>query len=465
MQRYAPEPDGLAAWDAVETAERIRAGDVHPREVVEAAVRRAEDAGALGAVVTETFDSAVEAAGRIDGPLAGVPTFVKDLANLAGVRTGFGTGAITGFVPTASDPFIDVAIGTGLVSLGKSSAPEFGLTATTEPVGVEPTRNPWDPDRSVGGSSGGSAALVAAGVVPIATASDGGGSIRIPAAATGTVGLKPSRGRFPSLQGDRLPINILASGVITRTVRDQVAFYAAAEAQMRSRRLPEVGGVDPLERPLRLALVTANPICDPSPEVAEAIGRTVGRLEDLGHTVVEVDGLAEDRFVDEFLDYWAYLAFLIRWTSKVTIGRRFDGRRLEPWTLGLARRFARRSATFPGTLRSLRAYEGEYEARLKGFDAVMTPVTATPPPPIGYLAPDLPFDEHLARVTNFVPYTPPWNVSGAPAISLPLEHTRAGVPIGIQFGARLGQESLLLAIGLQLEESMGGFRRLGADAA
>jgi amidase len=460
VKRFAPIIDDHASWDATETANRIRSGEVSALEVVEAAVRRAEAAGALAAIVTATYDQARSAAGRIGGPFAGVPMFVKDLANLAGVRTGFGTRAITDFVPTESDPFIELVMGTGLVSLGKSSAPEFGLTGTTEPLGAEPTRNPWDLDRSVGGSSGGSAALVAAGIVPIATASDGGGSIRIPAAATGTVGLKPSRGRFPDPLGDALPLNILTSGVVTRTVRDQVAFYAAIEPSVRSPRLPAIGPVEPLERPLRVALSVDNPVCAPHPDVRAAFDRTAHLLERLGHAVEPIPPLAEDRFVDEFLDYWGYLAFLIRWTSKFTIDRRFDGRLLEPWTRSLARRFARRLPRFGRTLRSLRAFESLYEERLQGFDVVMTPVTATPPPPIGHLAPDQPFDVHLARVSEFVPYTPAWNVSGAPAIALPLEWSDDGLPIGIHFGARLGEEALLLSLGLQLEAAVGGFRRL-----
>ncbi|MEX1287214.1 MAG: amidase [Acidimicrobiia bacterium] len=448
---FTPVDDELAHWDATETAIRIAAGDVSAAEVMEAAVDRARAAAPLAAVVTETYEQAVAAAGLIEGPFSGVPTFVKDLANLAGVRTGFGTRALEDYIPTESDPFVDLLIGTGLVSLGKSAAPEFGLTATTEPLDAPPTRNPWDLDRSVGGSSGGAAALVAARVVPIASASDGGGSIRIPAAATGVIGLKPSRGRFPSPQGDSLPVNILTSGVLTRTIRDQVRFYAAAEAQLRTRRLPPVGEVTPMDRPLRIGLATENPVTQPDADVVTVVEDTARLLESLGHTVERVPLIADETFVDDFLTYWAYLAFMLRWTSKAVIDRSFDGRRMEPWTQGLVGLFARRAHRFRGIIASLRAFESAYADMMRTIDVVLTPVTATTAPPIGHLAGDLPFEEHRDRVTRFVPYPAAWNVAGAPALSLPMGHGDDGLPVGVQLGGRLGEESTLLSLGLQVE--------------
>ena len=187
-----------AAWDAVETAARIRKKEVSATEVVGAAFARAEEARPLGAIVELTYERARANAGapRSEAALAGVPTFVKDLAQMRGVPTGWGSAASSAYVSRRTDPFVKHFEETGVVTLGKSACPELGLTATTEPLGRPPCRNPWDPSRSSGGSSGGAATLVAAGVVPMAHGSDGGGSIRIPAACCGLVGLKPSRFRL-----------------------------------------------------------------------------------------------------------------------------------------------------------------------------------------------------------------------------------------------------------------------------
>jgi amidase len=208
----------LGAWDAVETAARVRAKDVSAAEVIEAAITRAQEAAPLRAVVAEQYERALQRAQQQGpGPLAGVPTFVKDLAHLEGVPTGWGSAAAGSYVSRRSDRFVRHFEDTGVVYLGKSAAPELGLTATTEPLGREPCRNPWDPAYSSGGSSGGAACLVAAGVVPIAHASDGGGSIRIPASVCGLVGLKPSRFRMDMEGSQLLPINIATDGVISRS--------------------------------------------------------------------------------------------------------------------------------------------------------------------------------------------------------------------------------------------------------
>lgn len=173
MTSWSAPADEMSTWDAMETVRRIRSGDVNRREVVAAAIERAEAAAPLNAVITPIYERAVASVATSQGPLAGVPSFVKDLSNLSGVRTSFGSRALTNYVPDSNDAFVDVFLGTGLVALGKSSAAEFGLTGTTEPLANGPTRNPWDLDRSVGGSSGGSAALVAARVVPVASGDDG----------------------------------------------------------------------------------------------------------------------------------------------------------------------------------------------------------------------------------------------------------------------------------------------------
>ena len=206
----------LGAMDAVETARNIANKNIKAVEAVEAAIARAEKVNPeINAIVTKTYDRAREAAAAgVEGALAGVPTFIKDLNDVVGVATGFGSNAFKAHVATSQFPFIDDLLETGVISIGKSSTPEFGLTATTEPASSGITRNPWNVNHSSGGSSGGAAALVAAGVVPIAHASDGGGSIRIPASCCGTVGLKPTNDRYrPARDESRIPVRISVQGM------------------------------------------------------------------------------------------------------------------------------------------------------------------------------------------------------------------------------------------------------------
>ena len=232
----------LAELDAVETATRIRNGELIAVEAVDAAIARARRINPkINAIATKTFKAAHKLAGTTTGPLAGVPTFIKDLDDVTGVASGFGSRAFPGYKGKTQTPLIDAILNTGVVSLGKSTTPEFGLTATTEPVSTGVTRNPWNTDYSTGGSSGGAAALVASGVVPIAHASDGGGSIRIPANCCGNVGLKVSRGRNPPARPE-LEISIAVHGVQSRTVRDTAAMIAAIEQPA------EISGLPPVAR-------------------------------------------------------------------------------------------------------------------------------------------------------------------------------------------------------------------------
>ena len=220
----------LAALDGVETASRIKSGELSAEDAVAAAIDRAERINPeINAIVQKTFRRARKEAGAATGPWAGVPTFIKDLDDVTGVGTAFGSRAFPGYRGKEQVPLINEFLGLGVVSLGKSTTPEFGLSATTEPLSSGKTRNPWNTDHSTGGSSGGAAALVASGVVPIAHASDGGGSIRIPASCCGNVGLKVSRGRNPTARPDDVvgPIRLSVHGAQTRTVRDTAAIAAA----------------------------------------------------------------------------------------------------------------------------------------------------------------------------------------------------------------------------------------------
>lgn len=336
--------DALGDLDAVALADAIRSGRVGRADVVEAAIARAEAVNpALNALAYAAFDVARDAAAMGTGQEAffsGVPTFIKDNVDVAGQPSMHGTDAWEPYAAVADSEITRVVLGTGLVSLGKTQLSEFGFSAVAEHPRLGPVRNPWNTDYTAGASSSGSGALVAAGVVPIAHANDGGGSIRIPAACNGLVGLKPSRGRLPlEPEYRRLPVGIVANGVLTRTVRDTAAFYREAERLWRNHQLPPVGDVtSPVKQRLRIAVVTRSVLREASPEVRQLTLKLAGLLEELGHRVEHVDHPpAPASFVDDFVLYWGFLALAQVRSGRRTFGRTFDPTRLDELTLGLAR--------------------------------------------------------------------------------------------------------------------------------
>ncbi len=451
------DPWELAQWDAVETRSHLERKDVTTAEVVEAAIARARELQWLNAIVTPTFEQALAGAGAAKGPFAGVPFFLKDLVRSKGVRTAWGTAATGDYIATVDDPSVKAFNALGLVSLGKSATPELGLTATTEPLAFGPCHNPWARGHSTGGSSGGAAALVASGVVPIAHASDGGGSIRIPAACCGLVGLKPTRGRFDMEGSNMLPVNVAVHGVVSRTVRDSVEFWKALETVLPSKRFPAVGAAAP--RPakrLRIGMFLGLPVeVTVDPEVRAATQEAARLLEQLGHRVEEIPCPASREVLDDFVSLWAYISWVQPRASRFVIGRPMDLEKLEPLTRDFAARFlSRKWATFT-ELKRLRGWTRGYTeacARL-GFDAFLSPTLASLPPPHGYLKPDLPFDTQIERLTGFCPFTGLFNTAGAPAISLPLARAGNGMPIGVQLAAPHGADALLLELGAELEEA------------
>ncbi len=448
----------LAEWDGVETAARIKSGAVSAQEVVDAAIERARRIDRqLNAIVTKTFRKASEGAQFASGPWAGVPTFVKDLDDVTDVGTGFGSRAIPGYKGKEQTPLIDAFLGMGVVSLGKSATPEFGLSATTEPISSGKTRNPWSTDYSTGGSSGGAAALVASGVVPIAHASDGGGSIRIPASCCGNVGLKVSRGRNPQARSedDVGPISLAVHGVQTRTVRDTAAVAAALVRSHEDSGLAPLGLVaSPGERRLRIGLATKGlGGGTPSEEVAHAT-HAVGELcASLGHMVELVDLPIEEGADKDFHLYWAAVAGSVvkQWEQATHLPR--NGLAFEPFTLGLAKHFEDNIGQFDASIARLRALEDVMAGVHETYDVVLSPVVTTAPPKIGFLGGKLDYDTLITRLFDYVQYTALYNITGAPAISLPLSMSADGLPIGAMFGAPLGQEEVLLGLAYELEEA------------
>ncbi len=449
--------DVLGKADAVEIARRIRDGEISSREAVEAAIARAERVDPLlNAIAAPLFEAARTAAETpCAGPFAGVPTFIKDTDAVEGSPMRFGSRGLPTTPSRESTPFVKQFLSLGLINLGKTTTPELGLTGTTEALVYGPTHNPWRLGVSPGGSSGGAAALVAAGVVPLAHANDGGGSIRIPASCCGLVGLKPSRGRLAEVEGSHLlPINILHQGMVSRSVRDTAAFYHAAERRHRNPRLPEIGLVTHPGRRLHVGFFTELDDQTPShPDCTAACNAAARLLESLGHTVEHVTPPFEDSFHEDFFLFWASMAFAITRFGTKLIHPEFDRSRIEPFTEGLARYFTGRAHRAPGAVLRLRGFARRYARGFDRYDVLMNPTVGMPPPEHGYIGPDVDFDTALERLKWFIPFTPMQNVAGGPAVSLPLGQSRDGLPLGVQLAAALGGERTLLELALELEQA------------
>ena len=464
--------------DATAQAALVRSGDASPLELVDASIAAIEKLNPeLNAVIHERFEQArVEAVGDLpDGPFRGVPMVLKDLDGYqAGAPYHGGMRHLrdVGYVPPTDSYLTAKFRQAGFVFVGRTNTPELGLQPTTEPVLYGPTRNPWDPTRSTGGSSGGSAAAVASGMVAVGHAGDGGGSIRIPASECGLVGLKPSRGRNslgPEV-GEAWGGNV-ARLVVTRTVRDTAAILDAVHGPMPgdpytapppARPFVDEVGADPGR--LRIGVTSAVP--DPNivthpdcvaavqaaPELLASLGHDVGE----GHPDVWDDEAAGAEFSAGFINAFAvWTAYDLDAISAMT-GTPVTEEGVEPGTWAAAaigrtitgvqyleaittfHRFTRRMATF---------WAG-------GHDLLLTPTLPEPPPVLGQF--EATADNPLAglfRSAAVVPFVAPFNTTGQPAISLPLHWSADGLPIGVQLVAAVGREDLLLRVASQLEQA------------
>jgi amidase len=467
-----------ANLDAVAQADLVRNGDVSPLELVEAAISRIEelDGGATGlnSIIHHRFDAARREAsdpGLADGPLRGVPTAMKDLwPSSAGDPLHLGNVAMKSFGYTHPvDANITRAYRrAGMVIVGRSNTPEFGAVATTEPIAYGATRNPWNPDHSPGGSSGGAGAAVAAGLLPVANASDGGGSIRIPAAACGLVGLKPSRGRISmGPLSDEWGVSV--QHVVSTTVRDTAVLLdissgpctgdAVIAPQPFRRYADEIGA--PVET-LRIG-VMSRPILGPCDAECEAAAVSAAKwFEGGGHHVEATFPAA--------LEWWSGdPAGLMIWAVNMRgnidrvsalVGRAIGEDDVEPATWGLAQMADSFSAldlhTAQGKQTRLRRETATWWAPASedgvGFDLLLTPTMAILPPVLGDLVAD--HDDPLRalkRSTPMATFTGVWNATGQPAISLPFAMSASGLPIGIQLVAAYGREDLLLRVAAQME--------------
>lgn len=456
---HAFTDDVLADHDGVALAELIRNGKISAEEVVSAAIARAEQVeSSIAAIVVDDFERAKQNAKQsLSGAFAGVPTFLKDMTDLAGFPTRFGSDALYRSSPAKkthriAQQFLDM----GMVFLGKSTMPDFGFTPSTEFPNGNPTRNPWNLNHSVGGSSGGSAALVAAGVVPIANAADGGGSIRIPAAACGLVGLKPSRGRMPAAQGREPFVGIVTDGVVTRTVRDTALFMAEAERLDPNKKLSPIGHVQqPLDRPLKVGLFFDPPTDAHIDEVVQReLDATTELLTSLGHHVEQCKLPITEQFAEDFITFWSMLAWLVTNTSKIHVDSTFDKRRLTDVMKGLSKKSRSRILQIPGAISRLKKSRVAYSRFFEDIDVVVCPTVGQLTPPIGHLGMDLPFETLFPRVEQWACFTPYANATGGPSISLPLGFDEpTNLPVGMMFSADIGNEKLLLELALQLEQA------------
>ncbi len=447
---------------ALEQGAAVRSGEVSPAELVEHYLSRVERLSAtVGAFVTVTDELARRQAklagvgvGDASSPLYGVPTAVKDLNATAGVVTEFGSATMAGNIPDVSDEVVLRMEAAGLVSLGKTSTPEFGSPCYTEPDNAPPARTPWDLERMAGGSSGGAAAAVAAGLVPVAQASDGGGSIRIPASCCGLFGLKPSRGRVSSgpMYGD--PVGLGTAGPLARTVRDAAALLDVLAG-------PAVG--DPFWAPphsesflascdvepgrLRVARFVEPVIADAvvHPEVVAAYEDATRLLLSLGHDVEEVDVPLPPEAVGTFETCWSVLTAL-------SVAPPGTEERLRPLTRWLqARGRAVSGPEFGLAVGEVRRIAAGALRALAPYDAVLTPTLAQPPLRIGEIRDDADPARDFARQKAFTPWTSAWNLTGMPAVSLPLHMTLEGLPVGVMLAGRPTEEHVLLALSAQIE--------------
>ncbi len=459
--------DQLATLDATAQADLVRRGEAQPIELLEAAIARAEQLNpALNAIVTPLYEQARKAArGSLpEGPFRGVPFLLKDLlAAYAGVRMTSGSAFLRDYVPDHDSELVARFRRAGLVVFGKTNTPEFGILPTTEPQLFGPCHNPWNTGRSTGGSSGGSAAAVAAGIVPMAHANDGGGSIRIPASCCGVFGMKPTRARN-SLGPDVGDImgGLVVEHAVTRTVRDSAALLDAVcgpgvgdpyQAPPRTRPFIEEVGVDPGQ--LRIAFTTTPPTgVKIDEECVRAVHEAAKLCEGLGHVVEEAaPEINGELMVDAFLTVWRAgtasgiqgMAFL---TDRAPAPEQF-----EPLTWALHQEGLRVSA--PAYLLAQTLLQGvarQIARFMLRYDVWLTPTLAEPPLPLGSF--DSPPGNPLAgfdRAVEFVPFTPLCNLSGQPAMSVPLYWSRDGLPVGAHFIGRLGDEATLFRLAAQLE--------------
>ncbi len=457
------------SYDAVGLAALVAKGDVSPSELLDEAIARTEKVnGALNAVTHKHYDEARAAidAGLPDGPLRGVPFLLKDLhLLLTGTVTTYGSAAFRNNVADHDSTLTERYKAAGLVIFGKTNTPEFGLAGTTEPRLFGPTHNPWNPSHSPGGSSGGAAAAVAAGVLPIAHASDGGGSIRVPAAACGLFGMKPTRARTPAGpdRGEGWG-GMSISHAVSRTVRDNAALLDATHGPAPGDPYYAPPPVRPyaeeVEREpgrLRIAVTSAGPNGnDADAEVRTGLDATVELLTSLGHDVVAgapaFDAKQMARAQAALIGANTALALD---TAAATLGREITDEDVEKLTMTIARNGRRLSAEdYARASLTIHQFGRQVAEFMTGIDVLLSPTLAMPPVELGTV--DMDSDDvrgYMALNAQYMPYTAIFNMTGQPSMSVPLHWSSGGLPVGMMFTGRFGDEATLFRLAGQLEQA------------
>jgi amidase len=460
--------DAFSSLDAIEQAELVRKRKVKPIELVDAAIERIERINpAINAVVTPMFEQARAAAKKVSrGPFSGVPFLLKDTgASYAGVRMTRGSAFMRNYIPDHDSELVTRLKRSGLIMLGKTSMSEFGIMITTEPRLFGACRNPWNTQRSTGGSSGGSAAAVAAGLVPMAHGSDGGGSIRIPGACCGVFGLMPTRARTPSgPDHGELWGGLAVQHALTRSVRDSAALLDATAgpdigdpywAPPPARPFIKEVGADPGR--LRVAFTTATPTGVPvHADCVMAVREAAALCSDLGHDVKEASMAVDAELITQ--------AFVTAVSSSVASGvdecAQLTGQKpapeyFEPVTWAMYEMGRQHSApAYLLAVEELRRIGRDIGRFFLKYDIWLTPVITEPPVPLGSFdsTPENPL-QGLLRMSSLMPFTPMCNFTGQPGMSVPLFWNADGLPIGTQFVARFGNEATLFRLAAQLEEA------------
>ena len=455
--------------DATAQADLVRRGELTPGDLVEAAIARIEAVNPrLDAVLRTRFEQArAEAAGDLpDGPFRGVPILLKDLGCMvAGEATSFGLGPLRELAWPVTSYLAEQFRAAGFIHLGRTNVPELGTTVTTEARSFPPARNPWHTGHSTGGSSGGSAAAVASGMVAVAHANDGGGSIRIPASECGLVGLKPTRARVS--QGPLIGegwAGATIDGAVTRTVRDAAGVLDALSTRLPGEPYYAPPWPGPLAREvgadpgrLRIGLLdrpASEGFLD-DPECRAAVAGAGRLLESLGHVVAESAPTA--MFDPEFIQHFTLIIAADTETTmrafETALGRTIEDAEIEPRNAGY--RALGRTLDAVTYLQS-RAWLGIWARQMAAwwtdYDLLVTPTVGAPPPELGWFtAAGAEAERH--RVVGFIPYTAQFNMTGQPAVSLPLHWTPAGLPVGVQLVAAYGREDLLIRVAAQVEQA------------
>jgi amidase len=452
------DADLLAYLDAHEQSALVVKGELAARDLVEAAIARAERLDpALNVVSERNYEAALRRAATLarNLPFGGVPILLKHSTEYPGLRAAAASRALAHRIGARTPPFVARLEAAGLVVIGKCNMPEGGLLPSTESLLLGPARNPWNRGLSCGGSSGGSAAAVAAGIVPAAQGSDGGGSIRIPAACCGVFGLKPTRGRVlgirePHWMEDRL----VADMMLTRSVRDAAAMLALVENPDSGLR-PTGWTRGPSIRRLRIGVVLHDLHGRGTDGVVrEGVEKTAALCTELGHGVREISlPFHAGEVLEHFTIIWSRLG--AEFVTAATAGAAQSAEEvLEPWTLGLSEHDRRldpqalvRAVDFMDRCTFI------YDELFADVEVLLSAVVSAPTPPLGKYSPTRPFAELLATVFDYVSYTPLHNLTGAPAMSIPASTDERGLPLGALFAARPGDEQTLLELAYEIESA------------